>query len=184
VWGTDTRRRGASSVVGIVLLVGVVVIVGATLSVFALDVTESADASPPQGSFDVETCHLCESLAVANRPGGGTTNFINITYTDGETMAAENVLVTLDGDVIFDPSKTGKAAYTEPANWDGAGTNQLRWSSTSIQAGEVLILEDDADGTNDPTDKFADGDTIRVVWQSPDGDTATVLVEHTIQYEE
>lgn len=172
--------RGASSVVGALLLVAVTVVAGATVAVFALDIAESEQDTAPTGSFEIETCNLCGSLA--DPESGERTNFINITYTNGETLDAENVRVTLDGTVLFDPSKTGQAAYEEPANYDGAGPNQLRWSTRSIEAGDRLILEDDADDESTPATKFSEGQTIRVVWYSPDSDQTAVLTKRTIEY--
>jgi len=171
-------RRGASSVIGTLLLVAVTVIVAAVLSVFALQLGESVQQPAPDAEFTVDTCADCASLA---DPGSGTTNFLNITFTHGETLDAANVAVYLDGALLFDPSETGPAAYNEPANYDGAGTNDLRWSSDRITAGEQLILEDDADASAaEPV--FRDGQVVRVVWTGPESGESYVLIERQLTY--
>jgi hypothetical protein len=160
----------------------VTVIVAGLLSVFALQIGDSATRSAPTAEFEIDTCSGCGSLALADDPSrSGTTNFLNITFTQGETLGAENVDVYLDGAILFDPSKTGSDAYYQPANYDGAASNDLRWSSDQISAGERLVLEDDADaGASEPV--FRDGQVVRVVWTQPDTGEAYVLVERTLSY--
>jgi hypothetical protein len=97
---------------------------------------------------------------------GQQTHFIKITYTYGETLDAENVRVTLDGTVLFDPLKAGQTACEEPGSYDGDGTDQFRWSTQSIKIGDLLILEDDTDAASTPGEKFSEGQTIRDVWYS------------------
>ncbi|MFC7077480.1 type IV pilin N-terminal domain-containing protein [Haloarcula halophila] len=176
------RSRGASSVIGVLLLVGVTVIVAGLLSVFALQIGDSATRSAPTAEFEVDTCTDCGSLALADDPSrSGTTNFLNITFTHGETLDAENVAVYLEGQILFDPSKTGSAAYYQPANYDGAASNDLRWSSDQIAAGEQLILEDDADASaTEPV--FREGQVVRVVWTQPDTGESYTLVKRTLRY--
>jgi len=172
------RKRGESSVIGTLLLVAVTVIAASVLSVFVLQLGESTQQPAPQAEFTADTCSDCASLA---DPGSGTTNFLNITFTQGDTLEAENVLVYLDGNVLFDPSKTGAAAYNQPANYDGAGPNDLRWSSDQITAGERLILEDDADADSGK-DIFQDGQVVKVVWTNPESDESYVLIEQRLRY--
>ena len=172
-------QRGTSSVIGVLLLVAVTVVVAGVLSVFALQLGENTTNPAPQAQFEIETCTMCASLA---DPGSGeTTNFLNITFTHGETLDADQVDVYLDGEWLFDPSETGPSAYNQPANYDGAGTNDLRWSSDEIVAGERLILEDDADkSASEPV--FQDGQIVRVVWTNPESGEAFVLVERELSY--
>ncbi|MFC6976611.1 type IV pilin [Halomicroarcula sp. GCM10025709] len=176
------RGRGASSVIGVLLLVGVTVVVAGLLSVLALQIGDSVTRSAPTAEFEIGTCSNCQSLALADDPSrSGTTNFLNVTFTNGETLDAEHVAVYLDGEILFDPSKTGSAAYYQPANYDGAASNDLRWSSDQITAGERLILEDDADASaTEPV--FRDGQVVRVVWTNPDSGEAYTLVERTLSY--
>ena len=176
------ERRGASSVTGVLLLVAVTVVIGSVLSVFALGIGESTTQPAPQAQFEVETCTDCQSLALADDPSrSGTTNFLNITFTHGESLDAENVAIYLDGALLFDPSESGTAAYRQPANYDGAASNDLRWSSDTIVAGEQLVLEDDADASaSEPV--FRDGQVVRVVWTNPDSGEAFVLIEQQLSY--
>ena len=171
--------RGSSSVVGILLLVAVTVVIAGVLSVFALQLGEDVRTPAPQAQFEIDTCTLCASLA---DPGPDErTNFLNITFTHGEPLDADQVDVYLDGEWLFDPSETGPSAYNQPANYDGAGPNTLRWSSDEIVAGEQLILEDDAD-KSDTEPVFQDGQVVRVVWTNPDSGEAFVLVEQELSY--
>lgn len=172
-------QRGASSVIGVLLLVAVTLIVATVLSVFALGLGEDVDTPAPQAEFEIDTCTMCASLA---DPGPSeTTNFLNITFTHGDTLDAEQVDVYLDGELLFDPSESGPSAYYQPANYDGAGKNDLRWSSDEIVAGERLILEDDADKS--PTEPvFQDGQVVRVVWTNPESGEGYVLVEQELSY--
>ena len=171
------EQRGSSSVIGVLLLVAVTVVVAGVLSVYALQLGENIKNPAPQAQFEVETCTMCGSLA----DPGDTTNFLNITFTHGDSLNADQVDVYLDGEWLFDPSETGKNAYNQPANYDGAGTNDLRWSSDEIVAGEQLILEDDADkSATEPV--FQDGQVVRVVWTNPESGESYVLVARELRY--
>jgi len=166
--------RAATSVIGVILLVAITVLLAGVVAVFAFAEGDKVKEPAPETAFDVETCDSCPSLA---DPGPDSiTNFINITYTQGERLQASQVQVKLNGELIFDPSKTGEAAYAEPANYDGAGDNDLRWSSDTLVAGDRLVLEDDADA-DAGSDEFQSGETLRVVWTSPNSGEAYVLVE-------
>jgi FlaG/FlaF family flagellin (archaellin) len=166
--------RAATSAIGIILLVAITVLLAGVVTVFAFAEGNQVNEPAPEAVFDVETCASCQSLA---DPGpDSTTNFINITYTQGEHLQASQVQVKLDGELIFDPSKTGRAAYAEPANYDGAGNNDLRWSSDTLVAGEQLVLEDDADA-DAGSNEFQSGETLHVVWTAPNSGDAYVLVE-------
>jgi flagellin-like protein len=173
------EQQGASSVIGVLLLVAVTVVVAGVLSVFVLSIGEDANSPAPQAQFEIDTCTMCASLA---DPGPSeTTNFLNITFTHGDTLNAEQVDVYLDGEWLFDPSETGPSAYNQPANYDGAGNNNLRWSSDEILAGEQLILEDDADKSpSEPV--FQDGQVVRVVWTNPESGESFILVEQELSY--
>jgi flagellin-like protein len=171
------EQRGSSSVIGVLLLVAVTVVVAGVLSVYALQLGENVKNPAPQAQFEVETCTMCGSLA----DPGDTTNFLNITFTHGGSLNADQVDVYLDGAWLFDPSETGENAYNQPANYDGAGTNDLRWSSDEIVAGEQLILEDDADkSATEPV--FQDGQVVRVVWTNPESGESYVLVARELRY--
>jgi FlaG/FlaF family flagellin (archaellin) len=168
------ETRAATSAIGVVLLVAITVLLAGIVAVFAFAKGDQVNEPAPEAVFDIETCDSCPSLA---DPGpDSTTNFINITYTQGERLQASQVQVKLSGELILDPSKTGPAAYAEPANYDGAGDNNLRWSSDTLVAGDRLVLEDDADA-DAGSDEFQSGETLRVVWTSPDSGEAYVLVE-------
>lgn len=172
--------RAATSVVGTILLVAVVVIVAGVVATTVFSVANEVEDPPPRAAFSIETCHLCSSIA--DPVPGERTNSVNVTYETGPKIPAERLSVTLDGTVLFDPSETGAAAYTQPANYDGAGPNSLRWSSDEVTAGERVVLEDDADDESDPADRFRPGGTVRVVWTPPDGDRSFVLAESVIRW--
>jgi hypothetical protein len=166
-------------VIGVAPLVGVVVLLAATVAVYAFAQGNTVDRPAPETSFAVDTCASCPSLA---DPGAGsTTNFVNVGYTQGETLPAAAVEVDVDDSLVFDASETGPDAYGQPANYDGAGSNQLRWSSSRIGAGDRLVLEDDADAESGPNE-FSDGARLRIVRDTPDTDRSFVLYETTLRF--
>jgi FlaG/FlaF family flagellin (archaellin) len=171
--------RAATSVIGVALLVGIVVLLAATVAVYTFAQGNAVDRPAPEASFAVDTCASCPSLA--DPVAGSTTNFVNVTYTQGEPLPAAAIEVYVDDSLVFDASETGSDAYGQPANYDGAGSNQLRWSSSRIGAGDRLVLEDDADAESGP-DEFSDGAHLRIVWDTPDTDRSFVLYETTLRF--
>jgi hypothetical protein len=164
--------------VATVALVGVVLLVAVTVGSVVFSEADDARATAPTAAFGVDSCRSCPS--VADPAPGSTTNFLNVTFEAGEPIPAERLSVTVDGRTVFDADETGPAAYAQPANYDGAGDNDLRWSSDRVQAGERLVLEDDADAEPAPENRFSPGDTVRVVWTDRDGERSFVLHETTI----
>ena len=168
--------RAVTSTVATVLLVAVVLLVGAVVASVAFDQAEDVSEPPPNAAFTIDTCRSCPSIA----DPGDTTNYVNVTFETGDPIPAARLSVVIDGTTVFDPTATGPAAYAEPANYDGAGPNALRWSSDRITAGERVVLEDDADGDPNPADRFSAGSTVRVVWTPASGDRSFVLAEQEI----
>jgi len=168
--------RGVTSAVGTVLLVAIVVLLGATVSVAVFTQVENVNEPPPNAVFTIDTCQSCPSIA----DPGDTTNFVNVTFETGSAIPAERLSIVIDGATVFDPTKTGGAAYNQPANFDGRGDNDLRWSSDTVTAGERVVLEDDADNEPAPENQFSPGSAVKVIWTAESGDNSVILAEQQI----
>jgi flagellin-like protein len=174
----EADDRGVTETIATVVLVGVVLVVAVTVGTVVFSEADSAGEVAPNAAFSVDTCRSCPS--VADPAPGSTTNFVNVSFEAGQPIPADRLSVTVDGTTVFDADETGPDAYAQPANYDGAGDNDLRWSSDRVKAGERLVLEDDADAEPAPENRFSPGDTVRVVWTDADGERSIVLHETTI----
>lgn len=162
------------------MVVSITVILAAVVGGFVFIEGRQQTASPPTAVFDIRTCEDCPSVAASDP--GARTNIVNVTFESGNTIPAGRLSIQVDDTTVFDPTKTGGAAYTEPANYESAGANDLRWSSDTVAAGERLVLEDDADG-DPPAQEFHDGDVVKIVWDPPNGEESFVLARHTIDWD-
>lgn len=94
-------RRGASQVVGVVLLVGVVVILGAVVATFALDLGQEVSNVGPQASLAFD---YAEGDGDAADCGSSGADRLVIEHASGDTLDPARISVTgsSDGDANVD----------------------------------------------------------------------------------
>jgi flagellin-like protein len=166
--------RGASSVIGTILLVGVTIIIAATVTVLALGVVET-------GSSDAPTMSVSYTLV-----DSGSDQAIAVTHASGDSIPAENLYVigSKNVDIGGPPGTPGGAddQWASPREQFVEGNNgpQVdvgdRW-----EAGETVYV--------DPVGGV-DGVTIQVAWSrqpvqgqnpgEPRGEDSFVIAEFTV----
>jgi flagellin-like protein len=166
--------RGASSVIGTILLVGVTIIIAATVTVLALGVVET-------GSSDAPTMSVSYTLV-----DSGSDQAIAVTHASGDSIPAENLYVigSKNVDIGGPPGTPGGAddQWASPREQFVEGNNgpQVdvgdRW-----EAGETVYV--------DPVGGV-DGVTIQIAWSrqpvqgqnpgEPRGEDSFVIAEFTV----
>jgi len=145
------ESRGATSVIGIILLVGLAVIIAATVTVLALGLTDNAEDETPVFSV---------SYDLVDDGSGGSV--VAVTHASGDSVEAGNLYVvgSKDVDIGAAPGEPGGANdqwASERERFD-EGSDQVgvgdRW-----EAGETVYL--------DPVGGV-DGVTIRFAWSKED----------------
>jgi flagellin-like protein len=137
--------EAVSPVIGVILMVAITVILAAVIGTFVLGLGSDLESTSPQASFTFDY----EGGASGTQDCGGTAGTgegaLTITHDGGDRIEASQLSITGNTDGPFDLTDCGFAASSE------------------ISAGTSV------------TTSAADGDTVRVVWESSNGgDSATL----------
>ncbi|WP_436927107.1 type IV pilin [Halosimplex amylolyticum] len=145
-----------SPVIGVILMVAITVILAAVIASFVLGMGQQNDPTPTATiGMDYEEQDTDEGL-------------LTLSHESGETIKSDNLYVR------------GSNLLSTNEDWDGDGSGDAdtisegSWASTSayspgseIKSGQELTV-----GVTSSYD-------VKVVWQSPEGDTSSTLNEQT-----
>lgn len=170
----------ASSVIGVVLLVAITVILAAVVGSFALglgnQVKETTRATP-QASFGFEQATVTY--------GGVEAETVTITHASGDPISASGLQITVAGNPAFDVDSSNTTAGLWNGNSDVSAGDSVRvvgyFEGSGSYTGEDVDW--DADGTLDESNytEIETGDTIRIVYDSPDSDTTVTLAKQDVK---
>ena len=196
--GTD---RGASSVIGVLLLAAVAVVVGATLSVFAIQFGGSVTETAPVADIQIESQYFGDGVpkndaVVLTHVGGdrlerehleirvGDDVVYNRTADSESNSGTNNVgglLVEVDDDDFNDLNKPSRLSPPRthggpPGDSDGSDPSVvLEWES-EVQAGQQLVIQER--NASRAYDVMSAGETMSVIWR--DGETTAVIATATV----
>jgi len=175
--------RAVSPVIGVILMVAITVILAAVIGTFVLGLGDQVQSTTPQASFGFEQ----ENVTYGE---GVEAETVTITHESGDTISESDIRVTVGGDTAFDVADSGTNENETSALWDGSGdvsagssvrvvgyTNAdsvdgVDLTSTDPQWQEGGTISDNGD---DSWNAIAPGDTVRVVYDSPDSDGSSTL---------
>jgi len=167
-----------SPVIGVILMVAITVILAAVIGTFVLGLGEQVQDTSPSASFSVEyeetsitsgsdvdwdhstaTGNYCD----ADGDDGSPTNdgILTITHESGESMDAPRLSVSGTNGYAEDDSSGPGCDFTFGAS--GQSEGQPFSDTDEVGAGSTADLA------------VQDSDTIRVNWQSSDGETSATL---------
>ncbi|MDS0219946.1 type IV pilin N-terminal domain-containing protein [Haloarcula sp. S1AR25-5A] len=142
------RTRGVSPVIGVVILVGIVAILAATIGVFALGFSDQQPTQAPQVAI----------VADYSERTTGNGEYLNLSFSSGETVYRDNLSVVMSGakrsdgsDVTLDTDPIQAQASTQITSGTQITIHQGQF--TGIGSGEHLDLSDA---------------TLRLVWNPAD----------------
>jgi len=118
--------RGASTVIGVILMVAVTVILASVVGALVLGQGNEATTTPPQASFEF----TFESSSVAT-----------ITHEGGEDLTASDIEVTVGDEVMYED---GSAITAGDLNNSG-------WTGDAISSGQTLELKNTSADYSDET---------------------------------
>ena len=153
-----TDDDAVSPVIGVILMVAITVILAAVIGTFVLGLGENLNQSAPTSSFSWDQGEL----------DGTTGTDVEVTHDGGDPLDTSTLSFQYSdsGDSDTD-SIAGDSTLT--SKWDGG-------SDGEIVAGDSVIIADN--GGTDTT--FESGDSFKVVWESQDGSTSSVLAEYEV----
>jgi flagellin-like protein len=183
---SQSRRRGVSSVIGIILLVAVTVIIAATTATFALSIKDKAQNSPPKGDFDFTYNNGSDTKSFKEKlykPYVGSDN-LTITYTGGDTISSARVNVTVNGAIARNQRGNAGAGTLEFDPRYGGGN--LFSNTDQIRAGDSYTISDQDFYAKGGTQNLGilrkldlSEATVRVYWISKSTDNSAVVAKWT-----
>ena len=143
-----------SPVIGVILMVAITVILAAVIATFVLGLGDSVSNTAPQASFSF------------NYDTDDSTNELDITHSGGDTIESQLLRITSDKN-FDDPgnefSDSGSASWNKFDKFS---------KGSKISAGNTLTIAEASDDTFDEA-------SVRVTFQSEQGDTSATLAEWT-----
>jgi len=140
--------RAVSPVIGVILMVAITVILAAVIGTFVLGLGDQVQSTTPQASFGFDTADSKEEVTV--------------THESGDTIDSNNLNLTVTANFTYE---TGVDNVTS-ASWNTMGTT----GDVSAGTSETIRY-----GDWDAEDGNFGGETVRVVYDSPDSDTSSTL---------
>jgi len=201
-------EKAVSPVIGVILMVAITVILAAVIGTFVLGLGDQLQTTTPSASFGFDQG---TSEVTANKIGGGevdiTTTSVTITHESGSTIDANNLKVSVDGKTAYsaledpdgdsidevggtftgDVSAGSSVTIVASANDDSISPGDASANSEYVVGDTDSVLDMQADGSaasasEDVNDvALSAGETVRVIYDSPDSDSTSTLAKFEIQ---
>ena len=153
-----------SPVIGVILMVAITVILAAVIGAFVIGIGDDQSVVP-QASWDTSQDQTAEAAEAGPSDERVT---ITIAHNGGDSIDADNLEVTVNGDSIGDG---------DASDWDNSESDSF---SDTVRAGDsATAVSDEMDGS-DPSADDLEGDTVRLVWTSDDGGDSSVLTTYEV----
>jgi len=180
--------RAVSPVIGVILMVAITVILAAVIGTFVLGLGDQIQSTTPQASFGFDT-------GTYTGENGTEYTSVTITHESGDTISASDLTVSVDGaqaytvDDSTDPHTvegtfTGDVSAGSSITIVAASGNSDITASTSTFTDDSNTLGIDTDG-GDVADvspvSLSSGQTVRVIYDSPDSDSTATLSKFEIR---
>ncbi|MFB6129542.1 MAG: type IV pilin [Salinigranum sp.] len=152
-----TEERAVSPVIGVILMVAITVILAAVIGTFVLGLGNQVTQAQPNANLGFNYSSV-----------SSTSTGVGVTHEGGDKLSQDSLEVSIGGTTYWSKGTGVNLGGGDVAVTDG-------WNSTSITAGDSIAIFE-----NNSVEKFGNGDKVRVIWSSDNGDTA-ILGEGTIQ---
>jgi len=203
-------EKAVSPVIGVILMVAITVILAAVIGTFVLGLGDQLQSTTPQASFGFDqstTDVVVGDVGGGTGTNTITVTSVTITHESGSTIDASNLKVSVDGNQAY--TTQGEAdsdggieevggTFSGDVSAGSSTTIIAAADSTSISTGGTASdseyvsgdaannrLDIDFDGANDASDLtgvgLGSGDTVRLIYDSPDSDGSSTLAKFEIQ---
>jgi len=184
-------NRAVSPVIGVILMVAITVILAAVIGTFVLGLGDQVQSTTPQAQFGFD-----QSNETFTHDGDSDieAETVTITHESGDTISQSDLKVTVGGLPAFDVDESSGATA---ALWDG--TDDISAGSSVRVVGYTDADDIDSENLADLNDPqwnsdggidsaaseswsaIAPGDTIRIIYDSPDSDSSSTLAKRDVQ---
>jgi len=176
--------RAVSPVIGVILMVAITVILAAVIGTFVLGLGDQVQSTTPQVSFGFD------QSSEANGSLSGTHKVVTVTHETGDTLDESNVDISVNGNPALGVDSSEETTDLFSGSGEvSAGTSEkveLYYTGADVSTATGKNLSDTTtspDWNDLETDYAAlsTGDTIRVVYNSPDSDSSSTLGKRDVQ---
>jgi len=171
--------RAVSPVIGVILMVAITVILAAVIGTFVLGLGDQVQSTTPQASFGfdqgTETIDTEDFTAVT------------VTHETGDTIDAADLSLSVNGETAYGVDDAGNVEALFDSGDISAGTSATIVASTNEDGVAGTAYDNDSsvlDISSSPVVEdvgLSEGDTVRVVYDSPDSDSSSTLAKREVQ---
>ena len=147
-----------SPVIGVILMVAITVILAAVIGTFVLGLGDQVQSSAPNANFQFEYDDNGNGFGDSDNDDS-----LDVIHNGGQDVDRANVEIQV-GDVSFSGSDLSSTGSNVDSSWP-----------TTISTGATAGIEDDSS-----TDVIQANDDVRVIWQSPNGDSSNTIGSSTV----
>ncbi len=176
--------RAVSPVIGVILMVAITVILAAVIGTFVLGLGDQVQSTTPQASFGFD-----QTSSEENGTLTGTHKAVTVTHETGDTLDESNVDISVNGNPALGVDADEKTTDLFSGSGEiSAGTSakvELYYTGNDLAGDIGQSLNENGTpewgslGGNHAA--LATGDTIRVVYNSPDSDSSSTLAKRDVQ---
>jgi len=178
--------RAVSPVIGVILMVAITVILAAVIGTFVLGLGDQVQSTTPQASFGFD--QSTETVQSGGQSSEITT--VTVTHETGDSIAESDISVSVGGNTAWSLTNASVSDQSRATNpWGDSGEKVSAGSSfqvylydsgTSISEGDPVDAAS-GDGYSGDATELASGDTVRVIYDSPDSDSSSTLGKYEVQ---
>jgi len=176
--------RAVSPVIGVILMVAITVILAAVIGTFVLGLGDQVQNTTPQASFGFD------QSSEDNGSDTGTHTVMTVTHETGDTLDESNVDISVNGNPALGVDSNEQTVDLFSGSGDvSAGTSakvELYYTGSSLASALGADLDTTGSvpewgdlGSNH--EALSSGDTVRVIYNSPDSDSSSTLAKRTVQ---
>jgi len=179
--------RAVSPVIGVILMVAITVILAAVIGTFVLGLGDQVQNTTPQASFGFD--QTTETVEDGDTHTAEV-NVVTITHENGDSIDETSLSVSVDGDRAWELNNTGSGDDPRTVDpWDDSDESVSAGSSFKVymhedggdySPDEAVDVLDTGDEFESNAAKLEEGDTVRIIYNSPDSDTASTLAKYEV----
>ena len=137
-----------SPVIGVILMVAITVILAAVIGTFVLGLGDQVQSTSPQASFSFDFESSTSGGSCGDIADSGTTGTLDVTHDGGDAINENRLSLTTAGGTVSDLKASCSAISSD---------------GEDVSAGTTLDVD------------VGGQDTLRVVWESSDGENTATL---------
>jgi len=177
--------RAVSPVIGVILMVAITVILAAVIGTFVLGLGDQVQNTTPRASFGFD------QTTEANGSYSGQHTVVTATHESGDTLEESNVDISVNGNPALgvDSSEATTDLFSGSGDISAGSSAKVELYYTGTTSPPPAETLDDGSGADWGSGNFsgtdyaplATGDTIRVIYDSPDSDSSSTLAKKEVQ---